>query len=403
MSNRGEGTEAQGSSAMIPVITYTLRDDQEQSDQYYSDVGVFADQVIAEGEHRAASILESFESFLRETGRETARTRPEYLYEFLTLGVLWRVYAGNALGLAPAPRRVLTGLARVRERYRRLKPGVDVLSGILAGWFLSSQRRAVTDAPRALGTLDRLLAWLEATGNFGEEVKRLGNWRDFFAAQSSEQTADHLATAIEFADWFAARSIENLGRYTPNVEQFLRETHPHYRGREDALFCGRQRVEYHVNMIGTEILNRAFRASFLLTHRKIVVVPPCMRFQPDGKCEARSVAFGAQCAHCTANCRIHQLTCLGDKCGFGVFILPDELQVFSKGTLVGGGAELGIVGVSCALTNAPGGWETRSLGVPAQGLLLDYCGCRYHWHKEGIPTDINFSQLLRVLDIHPSV
>jgi len=29
--------------------------------------------------------------------------------------------------------------------------------------------------------------------------------------------------------------------------------------------------------------------------------------------------------------------------------------------------------------------------------LLDYCGCRYHWHKQGIPTDINLRQLLHVL------
>jgi len=28
-----------------------------------------------------------------------------------------------------------------------------------------------------------------------------------------------------------------------------------------------------------------------------------------------------------------------------------------------------------------------------------YCGCRYHWHKQGLPTDINTGQLLRVLGI----
>ena len=38
------------------------------------------------------------------------------------------------------------------------------------------------------------------------------------------------------------------------------------------------------------------------------------------------------------------------------------------------------------------------LGVPAQGLLLDYCGCIWHWDKKGIPTDINFNQLVRVVE-----
>lgn len=382
----------------MQAITYSLKDDHTQSEQYFRDVAAFADQVIAEGESRGMTILRAFESFLRATEREPIRTRAEYLYEFLTLGVLWRVYIPNALELGATPRRALAALARLRERNARLKPGVDAVRGVLASWFLSPRPRAPTTAPRALATLNRLLGWLEATGNFNEEVKRLNNWRDFFVTQAREQVAEHLSAALAFADWFEARSVDALGRYTRHVETFLRATHPQYRGRADALFCGRQRVEYHLNMLGTEILNRALRASFLRTRRKLVVVPPCMRFQPEGKCQARATAFGAQCAHCTPSCRIHQLTLLGEKQGFGVFILPDELKTFS-GDSTKSNDQIGIVGVSCALTNAPGGWEMQTLGVPAQGLPLDYCGCRWHWHPDGIPTDINFQQLLRVLNL----
>jgi uncharacterized protein len=50
------------------------------------------------------------------------------------------------------------------------------------------------------------------------------------------------------------------------------------------------------------------------------------------------------------------------------------------------------------LTNIQGGWDVRDLGIPAQGLLLDYCGCSYHWHEEGIPTDIDIHRLLEVVD-----
>ncbi|MBM3127475.1 MAG: DUF116 domain-containing protein [Chloroflexi bacterium] len=383
---------------MTPTITYSLKNDQSHADQYYRDIAAFADQAIAEGDARAAITLRAFEAFLRATERETIRSRAEYLYEFLTLGVLWRVYIRNACELGALPRRALTILSRVRERNQRLKPMADALRGVLTSWFLSPRPRAETSAPRSLEMLERLLGWLQATGDFNQEVKRLNNWRDFFATQTPEQIAAHLSSALAFADWFEARSVDVLGCYTPNVEKFLRETHPRYRGREDALFCGRQRVEYHLNMLGTEILNRALRASFLQTRRKIVVVPPCMRAQPDAKCQARATMFGAQCAACTPGCRIHQLTLLGEKQGFGVFILPDELKTFS-GKTTGADDSLGIVGVSCVLTNAPGGWEMQTLGVPAQGLPLDYCGCRYHWHRDGIPTDIGFGQLLRLLEI----
>jgi hypothetical protein len=36
------------------------------------------------------------------------------------------------------------------------------------------------------------------------------------------------------------------------------------------------------------------------------------------------------------------------------------------------------------------------LGIPAQGLLLDYSGCSYHWDKKGIPTDLNLDTILKI-------
>jgi hypothetical protein len=98
---------------------------------------------------------------------------------------------------------------------------------------------------------------------------------------------------------------------------------------------------------------------------------------------------------------VHQVTKLGDKYGFAVFMLPDELAVFSAPTASPGGRDdMGIVGISCVLTNAAGGWKAHRLGIPAQGVPLDYCGCRWHWHKEGIATDINLHQLLGVLGVY---
>jgi len=68
-----------------------------------------------------------------------------------------------------------------------------------------------------------------------------------------------VATTMAFSAWFEARSEAALGRYTPQVEHYLTEIRPHYRWREDVIFCGRRRVEYHLNMVGTETLNRVFR------------------------------------------------------------------------------------------------------------------------------------------------
>jgi hypothetical protein len=390
---------------MTEVITYSLRDGQERSDQYYKDVAAFTDKVLDEAEGRIQTLVETFRTFLQQAGREVPRTCPEYTLELLTLGVLWRVYAGDALGLAEVPRRALACLVRLRQRGGRLKPGIDFLRGVLGRLFLSFDSRRPTETPApALYHLDRLLDWLSASDTFSQEVKRLRAWQDFLAIQPPDQGTEILEAATAFASWFETQSEAALGHYTPHVERFLAETHPGYRWREDAIFCGRRRVEYHLNMVGTEILNRAFREEFLGATRKVVLAPPCMQAQPEGVCQARLTPFGSRCAGCTPGCRVHQLTKLGEKHGFEVLIMPHELSVFSSGAVepVEDG-EVGVVGVSCVLTNPSGGWETKDLGIPAQGVLLDYCGCPWHWHKEGFPTDINFGQLLKVIGIKENV
>ena len=152
-------------------------------------------------------------------------------------------------------------------------------------------------------------------------------------------------------------------------------------------------------MVGTEVLNRTLRDGFLRTESKLVLIPPCMKARSDAECKAQDTRMGARCARCAPDCRVRRLTELGEELGHRVLMLPDELRVFGGDTKSPTGADVGVVGVSCVLTNAVGGLEMREMGVPAQGVMLDYCGCSYHWHKEGIPTDINTPHLLRVLGV----
>jgi hypothetical protein len=55
-----------------------------------------------------------------------------------------------------------------------------------------------------------------------------------------------------------------------------------------------------------------------------------------------------------------------------------------------------LVAVACLLNLVPGGYEMRELGLNAQCVLLDYCGCIKHWHPEGFPTDLNIDRLLNL-------
>jgi hypothetical protein len=386
---------------MVEIITYSLRENQKHSDQYYQEIAVFTDEVLAKIKRQARPILENYQRFLQENQKESGRSLEEYAFELLTLGVFWQTYIHSATRLSSLPQHALSALAKLRKRYRRLKFIFDFWRGILGTTFLVSRNGYVNAAPAfSLQNLHQLIEWMTATGELNQETKRLKLWWDFLRSVSLAEAEESIKAAINLSTWFETRSLETLGSYTENVDIFLDEKHSAYRWREDVVMCGRKRIEYHLNMVGIEILNRAFRNEFLETGQKIVLLPPCMCAQPLDECKAQSTPYGDRCMACTPGCRVHQTTKLGDKYGFGVFIMPHELSVFSNGNIKpSSDKSVGIVGVSCPLTNVSGGWETKDLGVPAQGVLLDYCGCPWHWHDEGIPTDINLNQLLKVLAV----
>ena len=166
-----------------------------------------------------------------------------------------------------------------------------------------------------------------------------------------------------------------LGKYTPNVEQFVNREWRKYRWREDRIACMRTRVEYHLNMVGAEIMNRAFRASFLPADRKAVLVPGCMRSRPERMCQAVHVSEGLRCKECDKTCHVNRLRAMGLKYNFDVFILPHTSDL-SRWASKPGSPSQGVVGVACLTTLVGGGWELKRHGVPAQCVLLNYCGCK---------------------------
>ncbi len=372
---------------MTRIITYSLRLDKRNSDDYYQTIAAFANQWAAGATRTAAGVIAGFREFRRRHG-EPDRSDAEYAFELLALGVLLREHGREAGRLPDWAAHILNLLVSAQERWPKLESAFKALRG-WAGWLA---RRAGAGRT-ACEDVDRLIFWLKANDDTAQ-ARRLAQWQNYFASLSPRPAQEAIAHSLALADSFAEASLGALGKYTAGVESFLTESAPHYRRRYDAELVSRSRLEYHLGMLGTEILSRAYRQRFLSTKRKIVIVPPCMRAQPEEKCKAIQTPFGAKCQACTPSCRVHQITKLGEKRGFEVYIIPDELRVFGSGA---GDGSLGVLGVACALTNWGGGWEADSMGVPAQGLLLDHVGCKFHWDEKGIPTDTNLKKLEEIV------
>jgi hypothetical protein len=384
---------------MTRIVTYSLRLGARNSDDYYRAIAHLADAWTAHAVRAMRDVIASFRLSQQEMGLDRGTDAdPERAFELLVLGVLLREHGAQALRAPQWWTRVMGWLAPAQERWPHAEGVIKAALGWV-GWLgRRKSERFIKGDPVAA-----LVAWLRANGE-DSQANRLSQWQDYFGEIGPAPTRRIIARCLILADEFAAESAPALGPYTQGVERFLSEAAPRYRRRYDAEFVARTRLEYHLGMLGTEVLSRAYRARFLAAGRKVVIVPPCMRAQPEDKCKAVQTPLGAKCQACTPTCRVHQVTRLGEKHGFEVYIIPDALRGIgaAAGRAVAG---LGLVGVSCALTNWPGGWEADAQGVPAQGVLLDYVGCQYHWDPEGITTDTNLRKLEEVLglrEISPS-
>lgn len=390
-------------------ITYSLQADKTNSDEFYNVASLFTDEVIEQAVGLLGHVIDEYMSYLLPSADTDKKASPsgigctyeEAVLELLLLSVLWRIYGGDALGIEDMPRNMLALLAEMRHHIDNLKPGIDFLRGIMSTLFLSpdlyDNLQLIT--PNA-GNLDKLLLWLESTGEFTLEVKRLRRWQDYMSGLQGTKADDIIATAITFGLWFENMSEERLGKYTANIDRYLNEKRPERYWHEDVIFCGRRRVEYHLNMVGAEIMNRAFRKTFLGAAKKLLLLPACMRLLPGAKCRAVSLGRNTGCTGCTPECQVNRLFSLGRKLDFDVAIVSHESSISSnKEKGLSFDPNTGVIGVACVLNLISGGWKLAEIGVPAQCVLLDYCGCKNHWHSEGIPTRINIDRLSKILMI----
>jgi hypothetical protein len=381
-------------------ITYKLNPDRSAFSTYYRDVVSFTEDVLARSESSILPIAREYRNFILTSGLEDCRTVEEYAYELLNLGVLWRAYGNTAVSVRIAPFQTLARLGEWRKTHQTLKPSIDVVRGILLSFFLVPVPvRRTMYAPHNLFDVERLVTWLEATGDFREDAFRYIRLLAFFSMQSERVFASMMKAVLDIADWFEEEGNRRMDCYTPNVDSFVEQSSTRYRWREDRFACLRSRTEYHLNMVGAEIMNRAYAAEFQSCSRKTILAPGCMRLRPENTCGGIKTEKGIRCTGCESRCHINQLREMGLRDNFDVMIIPHSTDL-AQWSVKSGEEPTAVVGVACLSVLVEGGWELKRNNVPAQCVLLNQCGCKKHWHDEGFPTEIDLRQLKQL--IHPN-
>ncbi|MBN1397576.1 MAG: DUF116 domain-containing protein [Bacteroidetes bacterium] len=382
---------------MEAPITYKLNMGQSASIAYYPVINLFTNKVLAKAEESIAPIANGCRRYIIEYELESPRSVEEYTYELLNLGVLWRTYGGMALSVRTAPFRLMAFLAGVRKKNEFIKALVDPIRGFLMSLFLARENaERLTEPPENLQEFERFVQWLEATGDFREDAFRFIRWLAYFNTLNPTQFNETMKKVLNFSAWFEKESLNSLGSYTQNVEGFLKTRMRYYRWREDRFVCLRTRVEYHLNMTGAEIMNRAFQPEFLSAHKKTVLVPGCMRLRSARKCEGIKTPNGILCTGCEPRCSVNRLRIMGHTNNFYVCILPHSTDL-SRWAAKPDAPSHAVVGVACLSVLVQGGWELRRWNIPAQCVLLNECGCRKHWDNIGFPTELDVRELKKIL------
>lgn len=369
---------------------YNLINNNRNSNQYYGIISKFTDIVINEVLDKEKTIVEEFELHLKKSKNNQYQKRQgnEIILEILTLGVLLDTYTHISETIKPTYKKMLQLVSKKRYKAKKTKKYINWAKGIILTLALRNMdNKEKNNQSIELNNLKQLYECLDAFGDFEQESKRIKDWFTYLNDLDKEKSQEYLMKIIKIAKWFEQESERNLGIYTEGVNQFINVKNEKYHWREDRIFAMRKPVEYHLNMVGAELLNRHYREDYQKKEVKQLLLPSCMRLHNDRCCKARQDIIGKKCVKCTNECTVSKLCEIVSEKGIDTYIIGHESEV-SKSNM-----QSGIVGVSCISRLIEGGWKAKELGLSPQCVILDYCGCK-HWKGKDVKTNVNVDELI---------
>lgn len=371
---------------------YNLKKDSE----FYKKLLNTESEVSVLIEKYFLSDIKGYQEYISLKGIEQLRSLDEYKFDFLAFVV---IIQNNNFRMNPLLIPVfylLKYLFIIRQNIKIIKPFVDRIRAILFTIFLFNSKK--DDRKLTYRKIKTILLYLEATGEYKEEVKRFSGLSNFITEMNKSNEQELIKRIENSYKEFISICEKSLDDYLMGVDSFIKNKRRDYLWREDLLFCFRPKSEYYLNLVGSEMLNQAFSESFLITERKALLLSACARIFQNNNCKAKKHSLDFVCSECNANCKIGYYTRLGKELNFSVHIIPHSSD-FSKWLKTwAAGRNIGVIGVACPLNLIQGGLELRALEIPAQCVFLDYCGCSNHWYDKPISTDINEQRLREIIN-----
>lgn len=300
----------------IDFITYNLNPVDDKN--FYLALKDFTDCVLNKSKSIIGDIVLDYCSFLDESNNNYKNNDvyigsfyEEYVLEALYLGILWKLYMDKAINLDPFYQNILAKLSNLRNDKNIInsphKSQIDEIRGPLATKFLLNfdKNYSKNYNDNKFENFDTkftfLLKYLEATGDYKESLKHLNLWKDFLINKDEKTAKSYLNSISSFTNWFKDLADEKLHLFTSNVDYFINNHLNEHLNKEDILFCGRPELEYHINLLGAEIMNRIFHNEFEKRERIAIFLPKCMKILDNSKCSAIEDNLSLKCMACNVS------------------------------------------------------------------------------------------------------
>lgn len=244
---------------------------------FYEKLELITSGVLEKANQDMGQLIDQYRASDDQVG-----TRGKALLDMLITGVLWNEHSVYQCRFLTFKSSIINILYKLRKN-SQLKKNVDRIRGKLAGYWLTKPKRNLP--LHNLKNLKRLECYLAATCEYGEELKRIKLLRKFLSGMKSNKGVEALRQITNFAEWFKEHAEKKLSAYTKGLDNFLANHYQNYKGREDYFLTGRRQVEYHLNMLGAEILNRSLRNEFRETKKQVLLLPACMASRK--RCQAK--------------------------------------------------------------------------------------------------------------------
>ena len=126
---------------MTRIITYSLKADSDNSDEYHRAIPAFADSWLTQTRPKVLDLVTGFREYCLNCG-EVDRSDAEYIFELLALGVLLREHGGEARRTPGWAERLMRWLADIQNRRPGMESGIKVVRGWL-GWIADLKRHGI--------------------------------------------------------------------------------------------------------------------------------------------------------------------------------------------------------------------------------------------------------------------